>query len=495
MTDELRRQWSTTRLALTFAAGCAALAALAAMLRLKGAINDLWLDEILAVNLAGQVSSPLGVLTHLHHEINHHLYTLYLSLLGPEEGALVCRLPSLVAGFGTVVLAGLIGRRRGKAEAIFAMLVIGTSYVLVLYSGEARGYALAVFFAFLCFWLLERHLRSGGCWPAMLFSLGAILGFLSQITFLNFYLAALAWSSTRLTRANLPSKQIIRRLLCCHALPLAFLAVFYYVDLRHLTNLGGTTSPSVLRSYGASLAWAVGSPAAPGLQLLGAVLALGILAGGILWLWRQKSDAWVFFAGVVLVFPILLVLVRGSMVIYVRYFVVGIAFLLLLGGFLLAALWRRSWQGKLLCLLLLLAYLPANAWQIGRLFQYGRGHYQEAIRFMSQNSAEPLVVIASDQDFRTSTLLQFYAPAAMLPKQGRYVLRGEWPPQGPEWLICQQESSEKPAPPAVELKDSRENRYDLAKTFPAAPLSGLHWFLYHNRTNEVVQIRPALPSL
>ena len=91
--------------------------------------------------------------------------------------------------------------------------------------------------------------------------------------------------------------------------------------------------------------------------------------------------------------------------------------------------------------------------------------------------------IASDQDFRTSLMLQFYAPAAMAPKQGRYVPRGAWPPQGPEWIICQKESFESPTPPVASFKDERTNCYDFVKAFPTAPLSGLHWFLYHNRSN------------
>jgi hypothetical protein len=127
--------------------------------------------------------------------------------------------------------------------------------------------------------------------------------------------------------------------------------------------------------------------------------------------------------------------------------------------------------------------LLGNGWQIAKLFHYGRGQYCEAIGFLSQHSTTSLVTIASDQDFRTSTMLQFYAPVAMAPKQGRYVPQGAWLPGGPEWIICQKESFEEPTPPVATLQDERTNRYDFVKTFPTAPLSGLHWFLYHNRSN------------
>ena len=36
-----------------------------------------------------------------------------------------------------------------------------------------------------------------------------------------------------------------------------------------------------------------------------------------------------------------------------------------------------------------------------------------------------------------------------------------------------------PLPPGLRLKDEAGNEYELVKAFPTAPLSGLHWFVYH----------------
>jgi hypothetical protein len=483
---ELGPKPARVRGAFRFGLAALLLVALASGIRLYGALNDLWLDEILTVNLAGQITSPGHVFTRIHLENNHYLNTLWVYFLGPQANWLCYRLPSLAAGVGTVVLAGLICRPRSNTSALFAMLLVTSSYVMVLYSGEARGYALAVCFSFLAFYLLDCHLRSGRRWVGLFFALSVVLGFLAQLVCVSFYLAALAWSALRWFRSGLGHRQLLASALACHALPLACLTLLYFTDLRYLANLGGTASPSMLHSYGTALAWALGTPTEPGLQFAAAILAAAVLAAGTVLLWKAKSDWWFFFPAVVLVFPVFLALARGSLVLYVRYFIVAIAFLLLLGAVVLAALCRQGWPGKVLCLLLLLGYLLGNGWQIAKLFHYGRGQYREAIGFLSQHSTTPLVTIASDQDFRTSTMLQFYAPVAMAPKQGRYVPQDAWPPGGPEWIICQKESFEKPTPPVAALQDERTNRYDFVKTFPTAPLSGLHWFLYHNRSNATL---------
>ncbi len=66
-------------------------------------------------------------------------------------------------------------------------------------------------------------------------------------------------------------------------------------------------------------------------------------------------------------------------------------------------------------------------------------------------------------------------------KQAVYFRQGSWPRKGPEWVIWQEESFEPPLPEAKEFTDGAGNAYDFKKAFPAAPLAGLHWFVYQNR--------------
>src|SRR5437762_2787603 len=91
---------------------CILILALATIIRTRAALNDLWLDEIWSLRLVGQISSPLDVFTKIHFDNNHYLNSLWLHLCGFRGNWPGYRIPSLLAGVGTVILAGLIGRRR-----------------------------------------------------------------------------------------------------------------------------------------------------------------------------------------------------------------------------------------------------------------------------------------------------------------------------------------------------------------------------------------------
>jgi len=454
--------------------------AMAGAARICGARNDLWLDEILTLDLARQASSLADVLTNPS-DFNHHLYTAYLYLAGPGDNELLCRMPSLVAGIGAVLLAAVIGLRRNAASAFFAMLLVGFSYVLILYSSEARGYSLAVFFSFLSLYLLDSYLDTRSRRTALLFSLSVVLGFVSQLTFLSFYLAALVWSGYRFIADRSRPRDALADALCCHAIPLLFLAAFYFVAVRRMVIMGGTPSPSLMQNCGAALAWSFGIPPPNAWKSPTCVIGGAALVAGIQLLWREKPDWGVFFLGAVLVFPALLVLVRGSDVIYVRYFIVGIAFLLLLCSFLLGSLYYQGWRGKIICALLLTCYLAANGWQMMSLVKYGRGHYCEAIRFLAERSTKSPITIGSDHDFRVASVGRFYAQKATGRDDVVFCRGGDWPRQGPEWLICHKESFDPAVPSWTRLEDNAGNRYEFVKAFPAAPLSGLHWFVYHHQ--------------
>ena len=149
---------------------------------------------------------------------------------------------------------------------------------------------------------------------------------------------------------------------------------------------------------------------------------------------------------------------------YVRHFIIGIAFFLILFSFVLAGLWQRGLPGKATCVLLLLSYFAANGWHMASLFKYGRGQSCEAIRFLKDRSNQWPVTIGSDHDFRIGLVLQFYGPTTL--GQARYYTQGSWPQQGPEWVLCHKESFEAPTPATRQLKDGAGNEYEFVKAFP-----------------------------
>ena len=79
---------------------------LAAFLGIWAATDEFWLDEIWSLfDFAGDANSPLDIFR-AHHDNNHYLVTLWMYLLGPNQGNWVLyRVPSILAGIGTVLLA------------------------------------------------------------------------------------------------------------------------------------------------------------------------------------------------------------------------------------------------------------------------------------------------------------------------------------------------------------------------------------------------------
>lgn len=450
---------------------------LASIVRVLGGLNDMWLDEVWALRTAREVASPWAVFTSLHHEINHYLNTLWQYFTQAAATPLVHRLLSLAAGIGSVVMAGVIGLRRGRAEGIFAVVLIGFSYLLVLYASGARGYSTAVFLALGLYYAFIRYRETGNGWFAAVFSICGVLGLASHLTFAGVLGATATCSLDRTARAGWKGHAFLKEVVALYALPLVFLAGLYFVDIQYIKE-GGGSSTSLLNSFGAAMAWGVGTfdvaPAKIG--------ACGVaLSGFAAAMWVIGREEKIFFLGAVLLFPTLLVLVRGSDTIYARHFLLSVVFLLLALSYLLGAMFRRGPRERTLALVFVALFLTINAYNIGRLFRYGRGDLQGAIRYMAQHGSNRAEVsICGSQDFRVVEILKFYGRKNCGGKNIVYFKHGSWPRRGAEFLVVPREASNPPIPPAAKVVDGLGNEFRFVRVFPAAPLSGMHWFIYKN---------------
>jgi len=467
------RNWRTV-LAAT------ALLAAAAAIRIRAAQNSLWLDEIVSVDLVRRLSSPWGVFTRIHSDNNHYLNSLFIYFLGFRGDWAGYRVPSIVAGVGTVAVAGLIAGRRSASCALFAALLFSFSYVFILYSSEARGYAELVFFSLLAFLLLGSYLDSGR-WPlALAFSLCACLGFLSHLSFAFFFLASLPWAAVRLAKGRSGIMGIIGRLALCHGPAALLAALLYLVDIRHMAFPGGA-KPGLLGSFGAAMAWDLGMPFALTVWWMFAAAAL-VFSAGLLLLWREGSDSVIFYAGMIVVVPLLLLFLSHQEVLYVRFFVVPMAFLLILLSIVLSRLWEaRGGAGRVVCCAFLAWYLAANAVPYVSLLIFGRGNNAEAFQFLVRSARETPVTVAGDSDFRIGLVVDYFARAAPGGRPVIYYLAKARPASGAEFIIREKESFEDPVPPATHLEDRAGNEYGLKAVFRTAPLSGLHWFIYQRQ--------------
>ncbi|MGH7176685.1 MAG: hypothetical protein ACREJC_04830 [Tepidisphaeraceae bacterium] len=457
--------------------GVIALIVVSCVMRVGGIFTDFWLDEIWSHSIAMTISSTPDVLLSdaARLDNNHPINTLLIRAMGERQSWVWYRIPSMIAGIGAVLLAVRIMSRRGRAEALAAAVFVGTSFPLVFYSSEARGYSLAVFFAMLALDALDREFA--GARKAVMFNVACILGFLSHLTFLHFYAAAGVWTVLHLLRSKATPRQSARLLFRLHAIPLAAIVSLHLVFVRHLT-IGGAPPTRTLNVLISALSLSVGGPGSGTVAALIAIIVATLFLVSLGWLIRNRSQMWVFYAVAVIIAPGLLmlydlVLSERIQPLMVRYFLVALAMMLLALAQGAGALWRV--RPGLVTTLLGLVVVGNMIDFIGFLSD-GRGGYSRAVSHMLANTPGPRVTVAADNNFRVGKTLEFYS--RLLPA-GRSIdfddgtIARAAPPM---WLIKTSHPSVEP-PPAVVVHASGI-RYLLERAYPTSPLSGVEWYLY-----------------
>jgi hypothetical protein len=452
----------------------------AALVRVLAAHNDLWLDEIWSLQLARSVGSPLEILTRLHLDNNHCLNTWLMYLMRNSGSDWVYRVPALIAGIGTVILAGLIGRRiaGGMRGALTAVLLTGGSYLLIQYSSEARGYALAGAFALGAWFVALRGLDDRKwIWP-VLFWCAVILGLLSHATFIaQAYCGLLVWSLSRMARSRGSWRRISSPAARWHAVPLLAILLFYLTYLRHL-EIGGGPRFTWYYVLGRLSAFTLGLPAGASASIAATLAVAALIAIGLVTLRRERSDLWLLYAANCLIFPAALLLVRQPERLFERYFFVSAVFFVMLTAQLLALWVQRGGAWRTLAVLLLAAMLAGSAVHTVRLLRLGRGQYAAALRYVYDHSApgESVITVASDHDFRNRMVIDYYGKKLPADKSIVYVSGKELPQAGAEWLILHSRDEAKPKENAISAGGHGPFRFQQA--YPYAAMSGFNWFVY-----------------
>jgi hypothetical protein len=461
----------------TAVAICAVVLAGAAVVRIVPAWGDFWLDEIWTYFSVRHLDSPAGVFTQIHHSNNNHLNSLLFYWIGDRPDWFAYRIPSLAAGIGTVALAAVLAGRRGRLDAVFSAVLLGGCFALIHFSSEARGYSLAVFFAFAATFFLERDLARPRWSHACLFGTCAVLGTLSHLTFLFYYAGAVAQSAWRLMRGRRDRRAGAIRLARLHALPVAAFLWLYAVDLRHL-QVGGGNPTDFSTLFARSVGFAFGLPPVPDLALPYLLLVAAIGGAGLRLAWREGDDGWILMAIAIFAAPAVVLGFMQPEVVAVRYFLIGIALLLLLASRLLAALYREGGWHRGLCLGALAVFTIGNAAHTVPFLERGRGGYRDAVLYMARHTDVPRITAGSDHDFRNERVLRFYKRSLPEGKVLVYHRREDWPRGGPEWLITH--AGHQPERPSQQILDAQGNRYRLAAEFDHAAISGFYWALYRN---------------
>jgi hypothetical protein len=382
-----------------------------------------------------------------------------------------------MASIASVGVVGLIARRWGRAEALIAVVLVGSSFLLIHYGTEARGYAPVMLFVLLAFYYMERFLC--GCrWAGIVFSLVAVLGMLAHLTFLHAYFALLAWSAVRLVRTRRTWLDAAGRFAWCHAIPLGLGVLLYVIHFGHLEIGGGPVFDRAAVVVRAA-ALALGAPEAGWGAGFAAGLALALMAVGLRVLQRRRCDSSVFYLVAVVLSPAVFLLALPPLHLYVRYFLVSVVCFILLLTRVIAEVSRWGTAGRVVCGMLLAGFLLGNAVYTADLLRLGRGQYRSALRYMVGRTPGDVVQIGSDHDFRNGTLVNFYAPRLASAKRVMYVKKDAWPVDGPEWIIAHSWVLSVDPPPLV--TDAGGTIYRLVRSFRYARLSGWHWFVYRRQ--------------
>jgi hypothetical protein len=445
---------------------------LALGLRLPGLGTDFWLDEIWALQNVGAIGSPLGVFTVIHHDSNHWLVSLWMYVVGQDAAFWVYRLPSLVAGVATVIVAGrLAGAER--SDRALAMLLVAVSFPLGFYASEARGYAVAACASLASFLCLLRWLETDNRrWLAAHWVVAGA-GLLAHLSFV----AVLAAEAVFLGAIVVTGRSRPFRLMLPLGGPLVVLIALIVVDLRFLQLGGGPPLDAwgLLADVGAL---ALGGPVGSRWTPVVAAGALVVLALALAVQARKESPGagttadpggltWVFYAAVLLL-PVIGALALRPPFFFPRYFLVSLVFVPIILSSALPRLARDRRYAALTLLVLL------NAWSWSAFAGAGRGHYAEAVTDIARAAGGPTTV-ASDHDFRVLTVLDFYKRrAGLTPERLSYVKTG-----GRFFISSDPKAADPPADCAG---------CTLLSHYPSSALSGSPWRIYRRGERREVQV-------
>jgi hypothetical protein len=444
--------------------------------RVFAANNDLWFDEVWTLQLIGERVHSFGdVFTNLKHSNNHHLCSLWMWFVGQNASALVYRLPSVLASIGTVVLAGLIGARRSWMDGCVAVILTSWSYLLIHFGTEARGYSLAIFFAFLAWYALQRFAeRRSWIWIIIFWS-ATVLGFLAHLEFAVCFAGVVVWSFWRFTRNGRQLRDAVLDLLALFVVPIALMLAFYLVAIRGMEVASGPTYrllPLLIKTA----SYTLGGPGSGALAAVIALCAVAALFVALIYSKFDRDDRRVFYAVVILA-PAAVIAIQQPEQFYVRYLMISVAIFLLLLSSAYASTLRQGLAGPAIGVALLSLYVIGNSVNTINLLRFGRGQYLAALHFIEAQSQDRGVVITSDHDFRNGMLVNYYKRYLAQPDFIQYANGSTLNEHGANWLLLHRfEFTGWPD----QVIDVYRNTYKLVRVFRYSDLSGWNWLLYQN---------------
>jgi hypothetical protein len=388
----------------------------------------------------------------------------------------VYRLLAVLSGMGSIVVIGYLARKWGTWATLFSVLLAGTSYPLVLYFSEARGYAPAILFALLAYSALLENRRQFRLSSLLLFWIANILGILAHLTFIMVTISLLVFNVARETGAEGSPTGKLTRLLALYLPPSIFFCWFFLFFARDMI-VGGGPKYSVWFVISQASALLIGFPDGPVFSGLAMIAVLGVMVIGIYNLRRARDEQWLFYLMILFVSPIVVLTITQPQYLYFRYFVVCFPFFYLLLAHLLAN-WYGAWprQRRPLVLMAVAISIAGQMYGVFQLIVSGRGGYTTALVRIAASSPEGIVRIGSTHDFQNQLLVEFIASSRPDLQRLRYVAQPNWHGENPDWLITHSQHASYQPPPGIDI--AQIGTYIFVETYKFSGISGWNWFLY-----------------
>ena len=439
------------------------------VLRVGGSAGEVWLDELWSLSLVAPLTSGSQVFTAIHHENNHYLISLWMWILGPDRDWWMYRVPSILAGMGAVWAAIRIGLRQSRATAFVAAVLVSLSYLAVFYSSEARGYAIASCMALVGYDCMENYLRVRA-WPyAVGYGLAIVIGMMGNLSYVSIAVALGLWSLTVMLGRERTSRSVLQ-FVGLHVPPVAVLGLLWLVDVRKMAG-GNGPRLGLWPVLSETMSYAFGLP---GSFALGGVLVAAVFVF-IVWqiagMVRNRDLRWTFFAASLLVAPAALLIWTGREFLFPRYFLVNLFVLYLLAALAIGKAWDTHVRMRWLIGGALAAWTLGNLLLSTQLLRVGRGHYKDALVYISTHTPGGRAQVGSVQDFRSQVLFGYYEKYLPPAQRPEFLTQESVAQLRPEWVLATISPYEMPELP-VRIALAPGVEYVLVKQFPSVQLSG-----------------------
>ncbi len=450
-----------------------AILVLALILRLIGARGDLGQDEILSLSTVAKVKRIDRIFWAVNFDNNHPLNSAWLYIVGAHASYLVLRAFSIALGLGTVVAAGIWGARRSRVTGLIGMLLMATSYFMVNYQSEARGYAGLVLCMLLASMALESILEGKDRRLPLAFAL--LGGFLFH-PYVIFAGAAMAvtclWIVWKRERSLQGAAEFTLRTFTW-SLIMGAIAVSPILLLSY--TVGDVLPfhwPVFLATYGDAAGFSVALP-----ELHRSYVYAGISVVLAIGLFVKKPEDFraTLYLCMLVVVPGVLSLGHLPNLTYPRHLtMVALAFFLICAD-LLGWAWALNAKARLAAAIVVLAVVVGNGLNLQKFYASTRGHYEQAVLAMTANGPATYAVSMG----HLTNMVDYYA--ARNNRTATYPPLSEWCTTPPDWYLMDR------VVPAATPKEivigPKECRITYARPadYPVWGLTGLEWLLYRRQ--------------